>query len=126
MFEVTEKASEMIKDFLKDRDVIPAIRVMLSQGGWSGPSLGLALDESRDGDEIFVFNDRGKVAIKAMVTERIIPGVVSIFEGAWYNPDKNGIDRGACANTLTKDAYSGGGATVMNTCLVEIEKAWLY
>ena len=33
MFEVTEKATEMIRDFLKDRDVIPAIRVMLSQGG---------------------------------------------------------------------------------------------
>ena len=57
MFEVTEKASEMIKDFLKDKDEIPAIRLMLSQGGWSGPSLGLALDESRDGDETFI--DRG-------------------------------------------------------------------
>jgi hypothetical protein len=33
MFEVTEKASEMIKDFLKDKDDIPAIRLMLSQGG---------------------------------------------------------------------------------------------
>lgn len=33
MFEVTEKATEMIQNFLKDRDVIPAIRVMLSQGG---------------------------------------------------------------------------------------------
>ena len=33
MFEVTDKAVEMIKDFLKDREVIPAIRVMLSQGG---------------------------------------------------------------------------------------------
>jgi len=76
-----------------------------------------------DGDEIFVFNDRGKVAIKAWVTERIIPGVVCIFEGTWYNPDKDGIDRGACANTLTKDAYSGGGAAVLNTSLVEIEKA---
>lgn len=76
----------------------------------------------RDGDEIHVFNDRGKVAIKAWVTERIIPGVVSIFEGAWYNPDKDGIDRGACANTLTRDAYSGGGAAVMNTSLVEVEK----
>jgi len=76
-----------------------------------------------DGDEIFVFNDRGKVAIKAWVTERIIPGVICIFEGAWYNPDKDGIDRGACANTLTKDAYSGGGAAVLNTSLVEVEKA---
>ena len=75
-----------------------------------------------DGDEIHVYNDRGKVAIPAWVTERIIPGVICIFEGAWYNPDENGIDRGACANTLTKDAYSGGGAAVLNTCLVEVIK----
>ena len=33
MFEVTEKASEMIKDFLKDRKEIQAIRIMMSQGG---------------------------------------------------------------------------------------------
>ena len=33
MFEVTEKASEMIKDFLKDKEDTPAIRVMHSRGG---------------------------------------------------------------------------------------------
>ncbi|MFC1884695.1 molybdopterin-dependent oxidoreductase [Thermodesulfobacteriota bacterium] len=77
----------------------------------------------KDGNEILVFNDRGKVAIKAWVTERIMPGVISIFEGAWYNPDKKGIDRGACANTLTRDEYSGGGAAVMNTSLVQVKKA---
>lgn len=33
MFEVTGKATEMIKDFLKDRDEIPPIRIMMSQGG---------------------------------------------------------------------------------------------
>jgi anaerobic dimethyl sulfoxide reductase subunit A len=76
----------------------------------------------RDEDKVHVFNTRGKVAIKARVTERIIPGVVSIFEGAWYDPDHKGIDRGACANTLTKDAYSGGGAAVMNTSLVQVER----
>jgi anaerobic dimethyl sulfoxide reductase subunit A len=77
----------------------------------------------RDGDEIHVFNDRGRVAITAWVTERITPGVVCIFEGAWYRPDDQGIDRGACANTLTKDAYSGGGACVLNTSLAQVEKA---
>jgi anaerobic dimethyl sulfoxide reductase subunit A len=77
----------------------------------------------KDGDEIYVYNDRGKVAINAWVTERIIPGVICIFEGSWYNPDENGIDRGACANTLTNDAYSGGGASVLNTCLVQVTKA---
>ncbi len=33
MFEVTEKANEMIKQMLKDKEEIPPIRVMLSQGG---------------------------------------------------------------------------------------------
>lgn len=77
----------------------------------------------KDGDKIHVFNDRGKLAITAWVTKRIMPGVICIFEGAWYDPDENGIDRGACANTLTNDAYSGGGACVMNTSLVQVEKA---
>ncbi len=75
-----------------------------------------------DGDEIYVYNDRGRVVIPAWVTERIKPGVISIFEGAWYSPDENGVDRGACANTLTPDTYSGGGAAVMNTSLVQVEK----
>ncbi len=76
----------------------------------------------RDGEEVHVYNDRGTIAIPAWVTERIIPGVVSVFEGAWYAPDENGIDRGGCANTLTRDAYSGGGAAVLNTSLVEVAK----
>ncbi|MFC1825757.1 molybdopterin dinucleotide binding domain-containing protein, partial [Thermodesulfobacteriota bacterium] len=77
----------------------------------------------KNGDEVHVYNDRGRVAIPVWVTERIIPGVVSIFEGAWYDPDEKGIDRGGCANTLTNDSYSGGGAALMNTSLVQVEKA---
>jgi len=75
----------------------------------------------KDGDEILVFNDRGKLTIKAWLTERIIPGAISIFEGAWYDPDENGIDRGGCVNTLTKDAYSPGGASALKSCLVEMK-----
>ena len=76
----------------------------------------------KDGDEILVYNDRGKLIIKAWLTERIIPGVISICEGAWYDPDENGIDRGGCVNVLTKDAYSPGGASALKSCLVEIKK----
>jgi anaerobic dimethyl sulfoxide reductase subunit A len=88
---------------------------------WINP-VDAQLRDIQDGDEIYVFNDRGKLAILAWVTERIMPGVISIFEGAWYRPDEQGIDRGGCANTLTSDNYSGGGACVLNTSLVEIEK----
>jgi anaerobic dimethyl sulfoxide reductase subunit A len=74
----------------------------------------------RDGDEVYVFNDRGKLAIKAWVTRRIIPGVVSIYEGAYYEPDENGICRGGCVNVLTNDTYSPGGAAALKSALVQI------
>jgi len=77
----------------------------------------------RDGDEVYVFNDRGKLAIKAWVTRRIIPGVICIYEGAWFNPDDEGIDRGGCTNTVTDDVYSPGGAAILKTALVEVNKA---
>jgi anaerobic dimethyl sulfoxide reductase subunit A len=57
------------------------------------------------------------------VTERIMPGVICIFEGAQYYPDKEGIDRGGCVNVLTNDAYSEGGASALNTVLVQVSKA---
>ncbi len=76
-----------------------------------------------DGDEVLVFNDRGKVLIKAKVTERIMPGVVNIGEGGWFDIDDQGIDRGGCANTLTPTEHSPGGAWSANTVLVEVRKA---
>jgi anaerobic dimethyl sulfoxide reductase subunit A len=77
----------------------------------------------RDGDEVYVFNDRGKLAIKAWVTKRIIPGVVSIYEGAYYEPDAEGICRGGCVNVLTNDTYSPGGAAALKSALVQITTA---
>ncbi|UCG83421.1 MAG: molybdopterin-dependent oxidoreductase [Dehalococcoidia bacterium] len=75
-----------------------------------------------NGDLVRIFNNRGEMIIPASVTERIMPGVVDVPYGAWYDPDENGVDRGGCANVLTKAAYSPGGAYTYNTCLVEIQK----
>jgi anaerobic dimethyl sulfoxide reductase subunit A len=76
----------------------------------------------RQWDLVRVFNDRGEVRISARVTERIMPGVVALPQGAWYAPDEKGIDYGGCANVLTKNVISPGGAFVSNTALVQIEK----
>jgi anaerobic dimethyl sulfoxide reductase subunit A len=76
----------------------------------------------KDGDMVRVFNDRGEMIIPARVTGRIMPGVVDIPQGAWYDPDENGVDRGGCANILTKDVISPGGAFASNTALVQVAK----
>ncbi|MEE8619147.1 MAG: molybdopterin-dependent oxidoreductase [Dehalococcoidales bacterium] len=76
-----------------------------------------------DGDEVLIFNDRGKVLVRAKVTERILPGVVDLPQGAWFDIDENGIDRGGCANVLTPSEHSPGGAWGVNTVLVEVKKA---
>jgi len=75
------------------------------------------------GEMVRVFNDRGEVRIPANVTERIMPGVAALPQGAWYTPDENGIDTGGCANVLTNNVISPGGSFACHTALVQIEKA---
>ena len=60
--------------------------------------------------------------LPAAVTERIMAGVAAVPEGAWHNPDENGVDRGGNPNVLLKDEISPGGGFITNTCLVEVEK----
>ena len=52
MLTVTDKASAVIKDFLKDKKPGASVRVFLNMG-CSGPSLGMALDDANaDADEV--------------------------------------------------------------------------
>ena len=76
----------------------------------------------KDGDLVRVFNDRGISVLPAWVTERIMPGVVDVPQGAKFDPDEKGIDRGGCCNVLTRDEPSPGGGYVTSSCLVQVEK----
>jgi len=78
-----------------------------------------------DGDEVLVYNYRGMVRIKAFVTDRIMEGVCSMGDGAWFEPDSKGTDKGGAINTLTMDHRSLpiGHGNPQHTNLVEIEKA---
>ena len=74
-----------------------------------------------NGDLVDTFNERGRVRIPANVTERVIPGVVVVYQGEWYDPNEEGVDVGGCGNVLTKDSRSPGGAFPMNSALVQVE-----
>ena len=76
----------------------------------------------QQGDLVRIYNDRGEVRIPVKVTERIMPGVTALPQGAWFTPDENGIDHGGCVNVLTKNVISPGGAFACHTALVQIEK----
>ncbi|MBE6128731.1 MAG: hypothetical protein E7185_05595 [Erysipelotrichaceae bacterium] len=78
-----------------------------------------------DGDEVRIYNDRGTVIIPAVVTARIMRGVVAMSQGGWYTPDQNGIDRRGSINVLTSSAYPTPLAkgNPQHTNLVEVEKA---
>jgi anaerobic dimethyl sulfoxide reductase subunit A len=101
---------------------VPWLREIEPHGVWINPRDA----EDRgigNGELVDVFNDQGRIRIPARVTERIMPGVVNVSQGAWYDPDENGVDRGGCANVLTRDAHSVGGAHHMNSALVQVEPA---
>jgi anaerobic dimethyl sulfoxide reductase subunit A len=76
----------------------------------------------KTGDLVRAFNERGQVIMPARVSKRIISGVVNIPQGAWYNPDNHGADRGGNPNVLSKDEPSPCGAFVSNTALVQVER----
>ena len=62
------------------------------------------------------------MVIATKVSERIMPGVVHIHEGGFFEPDEKGVDRGGCPNIFLKSRHSPGGAFCTNTALVQVEK----
>lgn len=76
-----------------------------------------------NGDKVRIFNDRGEVHIEAKVTPRMMPGVVALGEGAWYDPDTKRVDKGGCINVLTTQRPSPlAKGNPSHTNLVQVEK----
>lgn len=81
-----------------------------------------------DGSIVLCYNDRGKVLAGAVVTERIIPGVVQLTYGAWNDPLDGGFeapDRGGDGQVLSNagemSPHHLSGA--YNSNLIEVELA---
>ncbi|MBI2918266.1 MAG: molybdopterin-dependent oxidoreductase [Chloroflexi bacterium] len=76
-----------------------------------------------DGDKVRVFNSRGTTMVRAWLTQRIMPGVVSLDHGHWLAPNDDGADTAGSVNVLTRDQGTvlGDGATY-HSCLAEVAR----
>lgn len=75
------------------------------------------------GDTVLITSRHGKVLRRASVTERMMPGVTTLGEGAWIEMDEElGIDKGGCTNILNGGIPTGQGVQAYNTCNVQVEK----
>lgn len=71
-----------------------------------------------DGDEVIVWNDRGRYEVKASVTDKMLPGTV-VSQGLWW--EQEGKPRRANALTSDRLADMGGGAVFFST-VVEVRR----
>jgi anaerobic dimethyl sulfoxide reductase subunit A len=77
----------------------------------------------KDGDEVKVYNRRGTLVLPCRITPRIMPGVVDLPQGAWYEPDQDGVDHGGNINVLTSQRWTPFAfGTAQHTIMVEVEK----
>ncbi len=60
----------------------------------------------RDGDAVKVWNARGALVLPCRITARVMPGVLAIPQGAWWAPDRDGVDRGGNVNVLSSERWT--------------------
>jgi trimethylamine-N-oxide reductase (cytochrome c) len=77
-----------------------------------------------DGDLVELYNDGGTVIAGAVVSDDIMPGVVSIYEGCWPSLDSKGRCNSGLVNFITSTQRASGlsEATSANTVLIEMRK----
>lgn len=76
-----------------------------------------------EGEMAEVFNDRGRIRIPVRLTDRIMKGVAAMSQGAWYQPDNNGVDLGGSINVLTSQRPTPlAKGNPQHTNLVEVER----
>ena len=104
MLTVTEQAQGAFKDYFSKQNVNSPIRIFLSQGGWSGPSLALALDESKETDNVFEINGLTYLIDKSL--EEQAKEIKVDFVDQW----------GRAGFMVTSDVSLGGGAACGSSC----------
>ena len=77
----------------------------------------------QEGDKVRIFNDRGALIIPCRLTQRIMPGVIDIPQGARWTPDENGVCQAGSINVLTSERLTPlAFGNAQHTIMVQVEK----
>jgi anaerobic dimethyl sulfoxide reductase subunit A len=103
-------------------DNISQLRKAFPQSLWmnslDAESLGI-----QHGETVLVSSAHGKVLRPVAVSDRLMPGVVIMGEGAWVELDEDtGIDHAGATNTLCGTHPTGQGEEPWNTTNVRVDK----
>ncbi len=103
-------------------DSVPWLREAFPQEFFINP-VDAAKRGIKNGDIVKISSRHGSILRPAFVTERIIPGVTTVGQGAWIEMDEEtGVDKAGCTNILNGDYATGQGHSGHNTCNVQVEK----
>lgn len=103
-------------------DNIPWLREAFNQALMMNASDAKALGITKD-DIVKVTSKHGTVIRPVYLTERMMPGTMTLGQGAWAEIDEEtGIDKAGATNTLCGGNPTGQGVQAYNTCNVKIEK----
>ncbi len=103
-------------------DNIPQLREAYPQDFVMNTRDGEALS-LKDGDTVLIESAYGKCIRPLTLSETLMPGVVTLGEGAWAElDDETGIDKAGATNVLCGARLSGQGEEPWNTTIVRVEK----
>ena len=80
----------------------------------------------KKGDIVMLYNARGRVLAGAKISDNVMPGVIVLSTGAWFDPNYSlNIEMHGNPNVLTNDigTSSLGQGPTSHTTLIEIKKA---
>jgi biotin/methionine sulfoxide reductase len=82
----------------------------------------------KSGDVVRVWNNRGSCLAGVIVSDAVMPGIVQLSTGAWYDPQTpgqtEGLEKHGNPNVLTRDRGTSrlGQGPAAHSCLVEVAR----
>ncbi|WP_020587201.1 IscA/HesB family protein [Desulfobacter curvatus] len=94
MINVSKPAQEQVRMYFEGKEIEP-IRIFLNSAGCGGPSLAMALDEKKETDAVFTFDDVEYIMEKDLL-EKASPVFID-FEGAGFRLESGLKPAGGCS-----------------------------